>query len=195
MWFGKHTGTHPFIELDYMIPTVSQFVYVYYLTFPVLLIMYLYLATVDKKATYNVAVMMIICFAISGFFYYFLQTEMIKPDYESKGLLSEKLMFSTWAVGYPVNCFPSQHCFMAICMNIVAFSENKMKTWFRVVLSLVGILVVLSTVFIKQHFVVDFIASLVIMLPCWFLVNILRVGDKFVSFNDRLKLRKKMDRH
>ena len=38
MWFGKSTGLHPFIPLDHMIPTVSQFVYIYYLTFPVLLV-------------------------------------------------------------------------------------------------------------------------------------------------------------
>ena len=46
----------------------------------------------------------------------------------------------------------------------------------------------LSTIFTKQHFVIDFVASLVIMLPCWCMVNILRIGDRIEKLENKIRL-------
>lgn len=190
MWWGKHEGMQVFITLDDFVPTISEFVYVYYLTFPTLFVMYLYLATVNRADTYNISLAMIASFAISGFFYYFLQTQMIKPDFVSSGSFADELMIATWNIGYPVNCFPSQHCFMGISMNIVAFSQKKMKWWARALFSLIGILVILSTVLIKQHFVLDFFASFVILMPIFFIMKLFRVGERIEErrFQRKLKI-------
>lgn len=191
MWWGKHEGMQIFITLDDYIPQISEFVYIYYLTFPTLFIMYFYLATVNRADTYNLAFSMIASFAISGFFYYFLQTEMIKPDFISSGSFADELVVATWNIGYPVNCFPSQHCFMGIALNIAAFTQKKMKWWARTLFSIIGILVVFSTVLIKQHFVLDFFASFVIILPIFCLFKILRVGEKIEEKTLQRKIKQK----
>lgn len=67
-----------------------------------------------------------------------------------------------YASDQPWNVFPSMHCYGAITIT-VAILENKAfrKKWWVVVGSLtVGILICLSTMFIKQHSALDFVSAL-----------------------------------
>lgn len=176
-WFGKPHGFQPKCVIDDYIPVVSWFVYFYYLTFPMAIITYFYLASCSKKDLYNLVVLAIICFAISGVVYYFWQTEMIKPQIVAQSF-SDRFMLWTWNASRPTNLLPSQHCFMAIACVIAVHNQKSMKWWYRVIVIVCSIMVVLSTVFIKQHYFLDFVASLAIMVPIYILLRVFKVGDR-----------------
>lgn len=161
---GVGGSAYPHIPLDDKIPLVSWFVYPYFLTFPLGIVAFFYLAYSNKKAFYAMFRTLIICFAISGIIYLFWQTRFSKPDFVPL-TFTDRLVVRTWGSTYPINCFPSQHAFMAIGMIISCLTGGKkMKWWFKVGTILISIMILLATFFIKQHFFLDWVASLGIML-------------------------------
>lgn len=193
-FFGKTTGIQLWTWLDSQIPCVPQFVYVYYLTFPLGIVSYFYLAKVDKAKLYDITIVLIVAYIISGLFYAFMQTEFpmeVKESYISNPqTISEKLTVLTWHASHPTNCFPSQHCYMAIGIILCSLNTKGIKTWYKWLSYVVGVLIVLATVLIKQHFVVDFFASLAIMLILYAIVRGLKIGKKIESKHLRKQIQK-----
>jgi membrane-associated phospholipid phosphatase len=198
-YFGEgsyHYGTtYPHIALDDKIPIVSEFIYVYYLTFPIGIITFFYLAYKNKTKLFDIFVTLCLSFAISGVIYFFFQSRFIKPDFTPQNF-TDKLVVWTWNSTNPTNCFPSQHCFMAIAVFIGCADCKDMKLWYRIFGCIIGILIVLATVFTRQHYLLDFVASFVIMVPIFLLVRFSGYGkiteQRFDNFY--LKIRKKMNK-
>ncbi len=156
------------LPIDYQIPLVSWFVYFYYLTFPLGIVAFFYLAYANKKSFYNLFYTLLISFAISGVIYLFWQTHLTKPDFVPVSF-TDKLVVSTWGSTDPINNFPSQHAFMAIAMIIACLSAGKdMKWWFKAFTIPCAIMIILSTFFTKQHYFIDWVASVAIMVPVYF---------------------------
>ena len=167
------------IELDKHIPLIPWFVYFYYLTFPLGIITFFMLAYKDKKVFYNLFLTLVISFAISGIIYAFFQTEFTKPDF-TPVTFTDKLVVWTWGSTNPINCFPSQHCFMAFAMIIACVSGKNINKFYRVFTILISIMIIFSTVFIRQHFLLDIFGSLDIMGMVYGIVYISRYGEKKV---------------
>lgn len=167
---------YPELPIDAQIPLVPWFVYFYFLTFPLGLVTFFYLAYTNKRRLYDLFLTLVISFAISGVIYFFWQTEMTKPVLEPTSFTNRFLLW-TWGSTNPINCFPSQHCFMAIAMIIACITAGKkMKLWFKIPTIFVAIMIILSTVFLKQHFLLDFVASLVIMVPIFLIIRFCNFG-------------------
>lgn len=183
-------SNYPEIELDKHIPLISWFVYPYFLTFPLGLFTFFYMAYKDKKAFYNMWIALIISFAISGIIYAFAQTYFTKPEFEPK-TFTDKFVVWTWNSTAPVNCFPSQHCFMAYAMIIACMSckKEKMNIFFRLFTITMAILIVLATVFIRQHFILDMVASFIIMFPIWAISHTFKWGDKAMAKEEKLRVK------
>ena len=170
-WFrgGEGASTYPWLPIDDMIPIVSWFVYFYYLTFPLGLVAFFYLAYANKKAFWRMYYSLIISYVISGIIYFFFQTYFVKPDFIPE-TFTDRLMVNTWAASInPINCFPSQHTYMAVAMIIACLTAGKdMKWWFKIFTIFCGIMIILSTFFIKQHYFLDWIVSTIIMVVAYF---------------------------
>lgn len=188
-----HYGTTwAYTPLDDKIPLISAFIYVYYLTFPVGIVTFFYLAFTNKRKFFDLFVTLCISFLISSVIYFFFQTRFVKPDF-TPVTFTDKLVVWTWNSTNPTNCFPSQHCFMAIAIFLACADCKEMKIWYRIFGCVLGILIVLSTVFTRQHYWVDFLGSLVIMLPIWLVAKKFLWGEKIGQKFDNLyaKMRRK----
>lgn len=175
MMLGKD-GVALTIPLDNKIPLVSEFIFIYLLTFPLAIFGFLWIASKDKKHFFNVWLTAIISFAISGIIYFFFQTQMTKLDFVATSF-ADKLMVWTWGACKPINCFPSQHVTMAT--SLILDYHNQQKTtpaWLRWTNYICAILIMMATVFLKQHFVVDIIGSLAIMIPTYIIVKTWNFG-------------------
>ena len=165
------------IEFDKHIPLIPWFVYFYYLTFPLGIITFFMLAYKDKKAFFNLCLTLIISFAISGVIYVFFQTEFTKSDFTPQ-TFTDKLVVWTWGSTNPINCFPSQHTFMALTMIIACVSGKNINKLFRILTIFIAIMIILSTVLIRQHFLLDIFGSLDIMGIVYGIVYISGYGEK-----------------
>ena len=184
-----HYGTTwPYNALDDIIPLVPWFVYIYFLTFPVSIFTYFYLASKNKKQHYDIFLTLVISFLISGIIYFFFQSRFIKPDFTPKSF-TDRLLVWTWGSTNPTNNFPSQHCFMAIAGFIACYDCKEMNKGYRIFGCTMSALIVISTVLTKQHYWIDFVGSLLIMLPIYLLTKHSGFGNKCADRFDRFYAR------
>lgn len=181
---GESGSQYPHVPLDDKIPLIPWFVYFYYLTFPLGLVTFFYVAYKDKKSLYDIFLTLCISFAISGIIYLVGQTEFIKPEFTPQ-TFTDKLVVWTWGSTNPVNCFPSQHCFMAFAIIIAVCSSKGLNIFYRLAAFAISIMIILSTVFIRQHFLLDIFASFDIMFIVFGLVYYFKLGNRLKARQER----------
>lgn len=192
-----HYGTPwPHTALDDYIPLVPGFIYIYHLAFLFVVVFYLIAASKNKKLIYDIMWTICIAFVISGIIYFFFQSRLIKPDF-TPVTWTDKFLVWTWGTTNPTNNFPSQHCYLAIAQFLCCCDCKEMNVLVKFAGCSTAILVVLSTVFTKQHHILDFVGSLVIMLPIYFIIKYSKLGDKtaqkFDKFYEKFKKNKKAE--
>ena len=67
------------------------------------------------------------------------------------------------------NVLPSMHVIGSVAACIGAWYSRALRRWFPLVL-VVAVLIILSTVFVKQHSILDIFAGLLVCLPLWWLI-------------------------
>ena len=191
MLLSDGTGAKPAIWLDSQIPIISEFSWIYLLTFPIAIFTYFLVAYKDKKHHWNLWLTLVINSIISGIIYLCWQTQMVKEPFEAI-TLSDKLLLMIWGACKPVNCFPSQHVMMAMGILLGIHNQNKnIPLWLSCLLYIVSVLVMLSTVFLHQHYVLDVIASIVLMTLIYMIVKLCKFGDYMEKRGGLFKKRSK----
>ncbi len=144
--------------IDDALPVLKPFVipyvslnYVVYFT----LIVFLLLRT---KLFHSAALTMITAFFVSYFFYFFFQTEVIRPVLTGTDLFT-RMIQNVYAGDNPYNDFPSLHTSVS---TLLALHWLRFDRRAGIVASIWAAFVVASTVFIKQHYVADLVAGLVL---------------------------------
>lgn len=134
------------------------------------------------KAFISFFIGMSICYLI----YYFFQTEINRPIVENKNIF-DFLVSLIYEVDRPVNCFPSLHVLTTYyIMRYTKYRDSKIIFYYTQV---TGMFIILSTVFIKQHFVLDIVISIVLCEIIMFFVNKIKLGllDKILNFPYEIK--------
>ncbi len=142
--------------LDSAIPVVPIFVIPYDSLQPYIyatLILFLLLRT---KYFQSACLAMITVWFISYGFYYFLQSEVIRPVLTGTDTFS-KMVMNVYAGDNPFNDFPSLHTSLS---TILAIHWVKVNKPLGIALSIWTALIVASTLLIKQHYVPDLIFGL-----------------------------------
>lgn len=192
MMLGKD-GVSLAIGLDSKIPLISEFVWIYLLTFPIAVFGFFWVASKDRKHLWNLWLTATIAFIFSGLFYLFFQTQMVKPDLNPV-TISDHLLIWTWGTCKPINCFPSQHVIMALAIFLAYYNQQKTTpAWFRILNYICATLIILATVFLKQHYVVDMFGSMAIMIPTYIIVKQWKFGD-FMERKIATKKAKKLNK-
>ena len=83
---------------------------------------------------------------------------------------------STWIINIiykvdtPVNLFPSAHCALAILFIISTLDVKEIKKEYKILITITSVLIMLSTVFIKQHVIVDVLGAFIIV-PMYYIIR------------------------
>jgi membrane-associated phospholipid phosphatase len=142
--------------LDSAIPVVPVFVIPYDSLQPYIyatLILFLLFRT---KYFQSACLAMITVWFISYGFYYFLQSEVVRPVLSGTDVFSRMVM-NVYAGDNPYNDFPSLHTSLSTILAIHWVRVNKPL---GIVLSVWTGLIVASTLLIKQHYIADLIFGL-----------------------------------
>ncbi len=142
--------------LDSAIPVVPVFVIPYNSLQP-----YIYATSVlfllfRTRYFQSACLAMITVWFISYGFYYFLQSEVIRPVLTGSDVFSRMVM-NVYASDNPYNDFPSLHTSLSTILAIHWVRVNKPL---GIVLSVWTALIVASTLLIKQHYIADLIFGL-----------------------------------
>lgn len=147
------------LTLDKQIPFISMFIFPYIYWYIYIFIGLIFILLKDRRkyirALFTVYIGMCVCYLV----YYLFPVEIVRPTIINSSI-SNKLVNIIYENDRPFNCFPSIHVLNTyIVMRYTMKNEN--KAWFYYT-QLVGVLIILSTLFIKQHFILDGIAAIVL---------------------------------
>lgn len=161
--------------LENAIPIVPQFVIFYvYLFYPMAILTMLFFSFVEYKRGYALGWSLVIISAIALAIYvvFPVSTEWWRLEFLANPVIGDFWMnqvYAVWAGDTSFNCFPSLHaavstiCFYTWYRHSKAKPSNTTKAVMYMAL-FIAAGTILSTLFIKQHYIADEIAGIVLAL-------------------------------
>ncbi len=147
------------VRMDDLIPFCEYFIVPYLLWFPYMLLNCVYLFVADRKTYHKVCGML--CFGMTLFLVVsalFPNIQYLRPDVMPRDNMFTRMILRLYHTDTPTNICPSIHVFNTVVV-MVGFHRCETKLagmrWFKLWINLLGTLIVMSTMFIKQHSVFD----------------------------------------
>lgn len=174
--FQSHYNTFNF-DIDKKIPFVPQLIILYNLFYPVVFFAFYTVFNKDEDTYYKGVIAGIIGYIIADIIFLIYPVEMIRPDITNLNIdpINNLILYWTYKLDTPaINCFPSMHCvfcFQSVYTMFKAKNTNKTTKSIYIILLLS---IVLTTLLVKQHYLIDIIGALVIVIVCNTFVSIIK---------------------
>ncbi len=178
-WLNVYTPTRDHLfemnsTLDALIPFNELFVIPYFLWFAYIAAGYVFLFFNNRSDFLRMCSFLYIGMTTCLIIYMiFPNYQALRVDYDTLG--RENILIDAikmlQAGDSPHDVFPSIHCLNSIGMNI-ALAKNhwcKKHPWVIVGVTVLSISICLSTVFVKQHSILDFFGAVVLSIPLYFI--------------------------
>lgn len=168
------------IPLDYAIPFIPGWIIVYFGCYISWAAFYIIACRESKKACFDFVTAEVIAKMIALVVFIVFPTEMVeRGDFEQtlgNGLL-DKITAFMFNCDRPINLFPSIHCLASwIGFRGVAMCK-KVPLWVKWFAFVLAILVFLSTLFVKQHYIIDIFGGILAVEIGMFISKKLKLGD------------------
>lgn len=158
-------------ELDNKIPFVPEFMYIYMIWYPFLFVSFFYIWKKHPKKFTKLILSIIVALSITFVIFLVYPTKVVRPDVQIGHTLTSLLTYIVYLLDEPVNCFPSVHCLMCFELMFFIFMDKKLDIKWRIFTHIVCILIIASTLLVKQHVIIDAIGALIITITTYILVN------------------------
>lgn len=157
------------MAFDRAVPLLPVFVWFYILAFPFWAAGYMLAARRGKDLFYRFVATDLTIHFICFICFILIPTTNIRPEIAGN-TISEKILLLVYSLdggSSPSNLFPSIHCYVSwMCWRGVAGSE-KVPKWYQKFSLVFAVMVIISTQVLKQHYIVDAIAALVLVEGFW----------------------------
>lgn len=164
------------LTIDKEIPFVSLFIFPYIYWYIFIFLGLVFILSKDRKRYIRTLIVIYISMCICYVFYYLFPVEIARPVIANTSI-PNKIVNIIYEVDRPLNCFPSIHVLNTyVIMRFTRIKDN--KSWFTYT-NIIGILIILSTLFIKQHFVLDGVSAIFIAELVIFATK--KVEDKYIE--------------
>lgn len=155
--------------IDELIPFCEYFALPYVLWYVAFVGSMLLFAAKERKSFCKLIITLFIGSTICCFVYLFFQNTIILPQETTKDNVFAWIAKLVWSGDNPTNACPSLHVFTSVVIGLVIltseyFKKHKLAKWSIVILML---LICLSTMFIKQHSVIDVFCGGVMAMLIW----------------------------
>jgi membrane-associated phospholipid phosphatase len=146
-------------EIDEKIPFLPIFILPYIIWYAFILGYLIYFWYKDTrvylKALSLIVIGELVCFVI----YFFFQTTVPRPDLVGEGLLIE-LVGMIYSHDQPYNAFPSIHVLTTFAIILGNINIRDKHIIHSIFVPVMGSLIIISTLFVKQHYILDMFASM-----------------------------------
>lgn len=164
------------LTIDKEIPYVSVFIFPYIYWYIFIILGLIFILSKDRKRYLRALIAIYVSMCICYVFYYLYPVEIARPVIANT-TIPNKIVNIIYEADRPLNCFPSIHVLNTyIIMRFTKIKDN--KSWFMYT-NIIGILIILSTLFIKQHFILDGVAAIIIAELVIFVTK--RIEDKNIE--------------
>ena len=174
------------IPLDDKIPFIKEFIYIYMIWYPFLIFNYYIIYKTNKEKYIKLVLATITSLIMLYIFFILYPSKVIRPDINSYNDLTTFILYIVYKVDSPTNCFPSGHCLLCFTLIYSLLDNQTISNKLKIPALIINILIIMSTLFVKQHVILDVISAFVLAtINYYFTVNL-----KF--FN---QIKKKMKSH
>lgn len=180
-------------ELDALIPFCEWFVIPYFLWFIYIAATFAYFFLADKQDFFRLCIFlftgMTLCLVI---YYVWPNGQNLRPDLTTLGRenIFTRILAMLYSTDTHTNVCPSIHTFNSVgaCIAIYKSKKLKNKKFLRIGALVLTVSICLSTVFLKQHSILDVFWALVLAVPMYLLaylpkLNRLPAGNAKASAN------------
>lgn len=159
------------LPIDKKIPALAYFALIYILWFPLIAIFPISLFKAAKNLYELYVICWIIDIIISVIIYLAYPTTCTRPkDLENiKGGWMLKILYKFSYKG--LNCSPSMHCSISTLVFIFALAASTMPINLKIIYSTTALGIILSTLFTKQHVLVDLVTGVLLALVIFLCVS------------------------
>ena len=157
LFINNYHIINSFIEF----PLIKIFVYPYNLWYPFIILSMFIIYKHDKNKFGPLITTMLITTIMANITFLLYPSMMIRPKIEVTN-------FTTWLLDYTyridtpaVNCLPSMHCMFCFVTSYYILTCKNIKINKKTPIIIFSLIIILSTVFIKQHIIEDAILALI----------------------------------
>lgn len=120
-----------------------------------------------KKVSYSFIVGMSVFLLVSLFF---PNGHMLRPNLVEEGIFVSAVKF-LYSIDTSTNVFPSMHVFCTIAASIALLRQKELRKikGFNVAIHVISILIILSTMLLKQHSIIDVVGAFILNGVCYYL--------------------------
>ncbi|MBK1813980.1 inositol phosphorylceramide synthase [Clostridium sp. YIM B02505] len=175
-------------SIDRSIPFVKAFIIPYYIWYVFIGFTILFLLVNNTREYYKYVICLCVSELICICIYLVFQTTVPRPIVDGNDFLSI-LVKNIYEIDRPYNCFPSIHVLTTSITMIFLWKNKDLKTWFKIMIQIVGISIILSTLFVKQHAIIDAVAGGILAVSTVRFINIMEeVGVRYWKKRQYLSL-------
>ena len=177
------------LPIDRAWPFVPEWIYVYFIYCYIFwAIGYLMVAAYhpdDKKRVYRFVTADMLSRIICLVFFIAIPTTNVRPEITGD-TISERLTLFLYSIDKPVNLFPSIHCLVS-WMCFIGIRDSKTVPKFVKLWSFISaIAIILSTQFLKQHYIVDVLGGVALAEFCYFICGRTRASEYVERFYEKI---------
>ncbi|MFO7969454.1 MAG: phosphatase PAP2 family protein [Candidatus Izemoplasmatales bacterium] len=199
--FGNHgvDYSYIFIEFNKLVPFVSWHIYPYIIAYPFWFFSFLYIGYRSKKNMYLISTIAIITFTICGVWYFLWQSD-VESWRVTSGLFinnnyltprtdlnfTESIVMWIYQSAGPRNALPSMHTLASWICVIGVRIDKKMPKISKIAIFALAISIIIATQTLKQHYVIDLIAGLLLGEIFYWLLKDSAIVKKVGNFFDKL---------
>jgi len=172
-YFIKKSEFDFLTRIDTFIPFVPEFIWIYHTLFPAIILLTVFI--IQKKTLYwDTLTAYVIAIGVLAIFYVVFPS--FYPRHELMVTnLSEWLVHATWQIDAAHNTFPSSHVtfsWLLFCF----FTKSSLaanKKWTVPLVFTWASMVSFSTLFLKQHYLLDVFSGVLLAVLCFYFVSLL----------------------
>jgi len=166
-------------SFDSQIPFMPIFIFGYIIVY--LAILLIYLTIKDMSDWHRAVVSFFIATTLTYVFFLVFPVHMnLRPDLSSATGVSLIVTKYYYLIDLPYNCFPSLHVTYPTLATLVAWRNHKIMRW---VFLLMAIIVAVSVVLVKQHYLADVAAGFINACLCFYMtIRLENVWKRFPIF-------------
>lgn len=155
-------------SVDRAIPLEPMWGFVYLGCFLFWAVNYILITRQGKEGWFQFATGDYLSRIVCGIFFILIPTTNVRPEVAGNGIAEQLIRFVYW-IDAPTNLFPSIHCLVSWLCFCGIRGRKYVPKWYQAFSALFAIAVFASTLFTKQHFIVDVVAGVLIAELCYYI--------------------------
>ena len=159
-------------EFDKIIPFNIWFILPYCLWYFLIFIIPYYFYIKERELFKKYSLSYIFMSIIANIIFVIYPTAVIRPEIVGSGILNSMAKIVFAIDNPPANCFPSLHCAISFIWILYSFSSKKFTPTFKIFTIIISLLIIVSTLFIKQHVFIDAVGGIVLAIITFFIIEL-----------------------